>query len=234
MHWLVLTLHIGAGTTALAAGTGALFYRKGGAGHGRWGTWFFGSMLVMASLGAAIAASKPDRPTTLAGIITFYLVVTSWLAIRRRDGATGPAELGAFIFAVACCMAGIGFSQIAKASTGGVIDGYPPAICYAFAGLAGLCAALDLNAMVRRRLAPAQRIARHLWRMCAAFFLAAASLFLGQQDDVFWFMQGSPLLLIPPFATLLAMVYWLLRMRFGRGLAQRKKSLPDASLSVTG
>lgn len=234
MHGLVLAVHIGAGTTALAAGTGALIYRKGGADHGRWGTWFFGAMLVMAGLGAAIAASKPDRPTTLAGIITVYLVATSWLAIRRRDGVTGRAELGAFLFALACCLAGIGFGQMATASTGGVIDGYPPAICHAFAGLAGLCAALDLNALARRRLEPAQRIARHLWRMCVAFFLAAASLFLGQQDDVFWFMQGSPLLFIPPFATLFAMAYWLLRMRFGRGLAPRTKERPDTGLSVTG
>ena len=234
MNWLVLVLHIGAGTTALAAGTSALIYRKGGADHSRWGTWFFGSMLVMAGLGAAIAASKPDRPTTLAGIITFYLVVTSWLAIRRRDGLTGRVELGAFIFALACCMTGIGFGQIAKASASGVIDGYPAAICYAFAGLAGLSAALDLNAFARRRLAPGQRIARHLWRMCVAFFLAAASLFLGQQDDVFWFMQGSPLLFVPPFATLLAMVYWLFRMRFGRGLVPHRKARPDAGLSVTG
>lgn len=218
MHWLALALHIGAGTTALLAGAGALVYRKGGAGHSRWGSWFVASMLVMASLGAAIAAAKPDRPTTLAGIITAYLVVTSWSAVRRRDGVTGRAELGAFIFALACCIAGIGFGQIASTSASGVIDGYPPVVCYAFAALAGLCAALDLNALARRRLAPAQRIARHLWRMCFAFFLAAASLFLGQQDDVFWFMQGSPLLFIPPFATLAAMVYWLLRMQLGRGL----------------
>lgn len=234
MNWLAMAFHIGAGTTALVTGTGALIYRKGRTDHSRWGTWFFGSMLVMAGLGAAIAASKPDRPTALAGIITAYLVVTSWLAIRRRDGVTGRVELGSFIFALGCCMAGIGFGQIAKASVSGAIDGYPPALCYTFAALAGLCAALDLNALVRRKLAPRQRIARHLWRMSVAFFLAAASLFLGQQDDVFWFMQGSILLYIPPFATLAVMVYWAFRMRWGRGLAPRTTGQQDAGLSIPG
>lgn len=215
MGWLALAFHIGAGTTALVAGTGALVYRKGGADHGRWGTWFFWSMLAMAGLGASIAAAKPDRPTTLAGVITTYLVVTSWAAIRRRDGKAGWAELAGFFFALACCGIGIALGQIAGGNPNGTIDGYPPAICYVFASLAGLAAVLDLNVLMRRKIGPAQRIARHLWRMCVAFFLAAASLFLGQQDDVFWFMEGSPLLFIPPFVILAVMLFWIIRMRRG-------------------
>lgn len=52
--------------------------------------------------------------------------------------------------------------------------------------------------------------------MCVAFFLAATSLFLGQQDDVFFFMEGSPLLFVPSLATLIFMVFWLIRVHFAK------------------
>jgi len=41
---------------------------------------------------------------------------------------------------------------------------------------------LDLNAILRKKLTAAQRISRHLWRMCFASFAATGSFFLGQQD----------------------------------------------------
>lgn len=216
-------VHIAGGTIALATGTAALVYRKGGAKHAWAGTWFFGSMLVLAGTGAALAAPKPDRPTTLVGLITLYLVATSWQAIRSRDGKTGRFEMGAFVFAAACAASGIMFGLWAAASPAGTIDGYPPAICYAFATLAGIAASLDLDVSLRKSITTAQRVARHLWRMCFAPFLAAASLFLGQQDDVFPFMQGSPFLFVPPFATLAVMAYWLTRVRFGSGVASKPK-----------
>ena len=40
----------------------------------------------------------------------------------------------------------------------------------------------------------------HLWRMCLGLFIATGSFFIGQQDDMPAFIQGSPILFILGFA----------------------------------
>ena len=90
---VIMWVHIAGGSTALLSGAGALALRKGGRGHGRIGTIFFGAMLVMTLTGSVIAALKPERATAVIGIITCYLVATSWWTARHRDGHGGPAVL---------------------------------------------------------------------------------------------------------------------------------------------
>ena len=79
--------------------------------------------------------------------------------------------------------------------------------------LAGL---LDLNAILRAPLSQRQRVARHLWRMCIAFFIATGSFFLGQQDVLPAALRGSPLLLVLAFAPFAVMAFWLVRVRLGK------------------
>jgi hypothetical protein len=68
--------------------------------------------------------------------------------------------------------------------------------------------------MVRRGgLSGHQRIARHLWRMCAALVIAAFSFFIGQQKVMPEFVRGSPLLFGPPLAVLALMIFWLVYVR---------------------
>jgi hypothetical protein len=221
--------HIIAGTIALIAGAGALIYRKGAGDHARWGTWFFGAMLAMASSGAALAATDGDPVTAIIGVFTCYLLATSWLAARSPAGQGGRTEVALLCVGLACAVGEFACASIAANSASGRIGVYDPTVPIAFGMLALLAVAFDINALVRRTLSLRQRIARHLWRMCTAFFLAAASLFLGQQDDVFFFMAGSPILFIPPFAVLATMTYWLFRMRFGRGLARSAAHRPAAN-----
>ena len=95
-------------------------------------------------------------------------------------------------------------------------DGWPDGASLFTPRFIGHRALFDLSLFWRRKLQPRQRVARHLWRMVMAYFLAATSLFLGQQDDVFPFMQGSPILLIPSLATLAFLTYWVVRVRFVR------------------
>jgi hypothetical protein len=58
------------------------------------------------------------------------------------------------------------------------------------------------------------RIARHLWRFCVALTIATGSFFLGQEQVLPRFMQGSPWLLAPVFGPLILMGFWLVRVRF--------------------
>ena len=57
------------------------------------------------------------------------------------------------------------------------------------------------------------RLARHLWRMCLALFVAAGSFFFGQADEIPQALRG-PHLMIPPFAALGALAFWMVRVRF--------------------
>ena len=228
-----LTLvHVVCGSLALLAGAAALSAPKGGRWHARAGTLFFGAMLAMALTGAAIAAVRVERGTVVIGLLTAYLVATAWTAARRRDGRAGRMEAAAMLVALGCAATMGILGTMALSSPTGRVDSLPAAAHFPFAALAGLAAALDLNFILRGTVSGRQRIARHLWRMCAALAIAAFSFFLGQQDEFPVAWQGLPIWFVPPLATLAAMIFWLFRVRFAaafRHLAPRQRSRGDAA-----
>ena len=57
------------------------------------------------------------------------------------------------------------------------------------------------------------RIKRHLWRMCFAMWVAAASFFWGPPNRVPEIIRIPALLPIPVLMPIAAMFYWLWRMR---------------------
>jgi uncharacterized membrane protein len=206
--------HVAAGSAGLLAGAAALAVRKGGRLHAKAGTVFFAAMLAMAATGALIAALKPERGTAVIGIFTGYQVVTAWATARRRDGQAGRLEWAGLALALACSAAMLSFGLLASASPSGRFDSLPASAHYPFAFLAALAAALDLNFLLRGPLERHRRIARHLWRMCAALAIAAFSFFLGQQDEFPAAWRGLGIWFVPPLAVLAAMVFWLIRVRF--------------------
>jgi hypothetical protein len=86
-------------------------------------------------------------------------------------------------------------------------------------GVVGLLAgAGDLRVMRSGALRGAPRIARHLWRMSFALFIAALSFFIGQADELPAALRIFPLLALPVLAVLGTMLYWLWRVRFRRSV----------------
>jgi cobalamin synthase len=65
---------------------------------------------------------------------------------------------------------------------------------------------------------PTYLVARHLWRMCFALFVAALSFFIGQAKVIPKPIRIYPLLALPVPAVLVTMFYWLWRVRFRRSL----------------
>lgn len=225
---ILMAIHIAAGMNALVAGTAAVAARKGGRLHGQAGTLFFGSMLVLGVTASVLEPLRTPEPgSPVGGIMVCYFAATSWVAARRRDGTTGRFEIAAC--AAALVMAGLmvwgGLNGAATPAGTGPI--------FALAAILIIAGLLDLNAILRARLSPAQRIARHLWRMCFAFFIATGSFFLGQQDVMPEAVRGSPILFILAFAPFGVMAFWLVRLRFAKGL--RRLSLrpqPAAAMEV--
>ena len=211
--------HIAAGLIAILAGTLAVTARKGGPLHARAGTWFFGSMLVLGLTAAMLEPYRVPPGSPLGGIMVCYFVATSWFAARRRDGATGKFEI------VACVLAlGAGAVIIAAGLAG---EGSTPAgqgPIFVFGAICLLAGLLDLNAIWRSPLSGRQRIARHLWRMCVAFFIATGSFFLGQQDVLPGAVRGSAWLFVPAFAPIAVMLVWLVRLRLAKAIARCTQS----------
>jgi len=228
---LGLWVHVAAGTAALLSGAVALAARKGARLHLKAGTVFFATMAVMTLTGAAVALTLPERGTAVIGVFTCYLVVTSWVTARRRDGGSGAIEIGGFFVALGCAAAMGSMAWLASVSPTGRFDSLPAGAHYPFAALAALAAALDLNYILRGPAKGSRRIARHLWRMSAALLIAALSFFLGQQDEFPEAIRG-PVWYLPPLAVLVAMTYWIVRIRFPSAL-RRAGPLSAALLART-
>ena len=169
-------IHIAGGSIAILAGALAVAARKGGRVHASSGTWFAISMLVLGVTAAVLAQAEGDAGLGLGGVLTCYFVATSWVTARRRDGTTGRFEIAAcalvLIAAAAIAWTGLSGAATTPAGAGPLI---------AFAAVCLLAGIGDLRAILRAKLTPAQRLSRHLWRMCFAFFIATGSFFLGSR-----------------------------------------------------
>lgn len=210
----VLFAHIAGGLLAIPAGAVAVAARKGGRLHVLAGTWFFGSMLVLGITAAILEPFRTPEPGSLIPpLLVCYFVGTSWLTARRRDGTTGKFEI------IACALALGGAAAIAWGGLMG--DATTPAgrgPIFVFSAVCLIAGLGDLNAILRQRLTPVQRLSRHLWRMCFAFFIATGSFFLGQQDVMPEAVRGSPILFVLAFAPVAIMIFWLVRMRLWKAL----------------
>jgi peptidoglycan/LPS O-acetylase OafA/YrhL len=170
---------------------------------------FVYAMSVLSASGAIMAALMPERISVIAGLLTFYLVMTALLTIRHRAQGFDWLGAGAMVFALI-----VGFLSIAFAIQGlNSNDGLTP-IGFIFGTVALLAAAGDARLLWTRNIEWTQRIARHLWRMCFALWIAAASFFLGQSDEFPEALRIMPLLCTPVLLVLLLMFYWLVRVLF--------------------
>lgn len=220
LHLGFMSVHIASGMVAVAVGTLAAAARKGSAMHATLGSWFFAAMLM---LGATASILEPFRSPTpgspLVGIFVCYFVLTSWVTARRRDGRSGKFELfaGLVAFAIAAAIAWGGLNESSTPAGRGPV--------FVMAGLCLFAGVLDIRAFVRGKLTPAQRISRHLWRMCFAFFIASGSFFIGQQDVMPAAVQGSPILFAAGLAPLAVMAWWLVRLRAAKPLGRVMETL---------
>ena len=217
---MLLPIHVAAGGLAMVLGAVALLAKKGGTVHRRSGLLFVYVMLVMGITAAMLEPFRTPPGSPIGGLFVCYFVATSWVAARRRDGTTGRFEI------IACAVAlGTGAIMIWGGFNGSTTPAGPGPV-FALGGVSLLAGLLDLNAILRRKLSPVQRISRHLWRMCFAFFIATGSFFLGQQDVLPRAVRGSPILFVLAFAPFAVMAFWLVRIRFKKALSRLKLRAP--------
>ena len=218
MRWTYV-LHIVAGTVSLVCGYLALFSAKGGAVHRRSGMAFVYAMLVMCTGGLTLAISGDvaQAVNLPAGLLTAYLVVTALTTVRPVAAGAHWLDVGGFVVALGVGVASLTFAAEAFAN-GGMRQGMPafPFILFGTVGVLG--AAGDVRVIRSGALTGASRLARHLWRMSFALFIAALSFFIGQADVIPRPIRIRPLLGLPVLLVLVTMFYWLWRVRLRRSL----------------
>jgi uncharacterized membrane protein len=230
----LLPIHIAGGVVGMLSGTAALIFRKGGSRHALAGKVFVASMLTMAAGAVCLATLKHQPGNIGGGIFTFYLILTAWLTARRREGQTSNYDwLGLLVplaLGVLTWMNGIRVLRSGATSE----DGVPVGMSFFMGTVMLLAAAGDVRMLLRGGVSGAKRIVRHLWRMCFGLFIAAGSFFLGPSNRPLRLLSkvgigqhlspatfGPSLYIVLTVLPLLLLIFWVLRMWFGK--AYRRK-----------
>ena len=220
-----LTLfHIFNGLLGILSGAVAMVLRKGSPRHTWAGRVFVVSMLCMSGSAAYVSFVDPNGKSInlLMGLLTFYLVATAWLTAYRKRPQTNLADWAGVVAIVAVAI-GLASSGVEAANSAtGTKDGSAAGLYFAFVAVASLAAVLDLRMIWRGGVSGAQRLTRHLWRMCTALFIAVGSFFLGQPQVFPVGIRNSGILAVPTLLVILSLGYWLFRVNaFHRLLPQR-------------
>ena len=119
--------------------------------------------------------------------------------------------------ALAVGLTSLAFGVEAVAS-GGKRNGIPAFPFFMFGVVGVLASAGDLRVLRSGALKGAARLARHLWRMSFALFIAALSFFIGQAKVIPKPIRIPAVLALPVLAVFVTMLYWLWRVRIRQTL----------------
>jgi hypothetical protein len=228
MRSLILALHIGSGTMGMLSGYAAMFFRKGSRRHGLSGDVFVVSMLVLSATGIWLATLKSEPGNILGGALTFYLVATGWMSANRGNSGTGLFDWVALMGISSIAGVQLTFGVQAALSPTGLKYDYP-AWPYFFLGSVALLAALgDVRMLERGSIVGPKRVARHLWRMCFAWFIASASIFTARQERFPAVLRETGVLALLSYLPLLLMVFWFVRVRYIESAAARRENREQA------
>lgn len=223
---MTLLVHIVAGSLAIVSGYVALFAAKGAKVHRSAGIVFVGSMVTMGLFGAGMAAFKAELVNVMAGLVASYLVVTGLMTVRPATPGSRRLSAGAMLVALATGLASLALGTAALVLGEGTPAGPYAPLFLVFGTIAFLSGVGDLRMMRAGGIQGPRRLARHLWRMCFGLFIAAGSFFLGQADEIPERLRILPLLLFASFLPLLAMLYWLWRVRIRPRFRRRSAAPP--------
>lgn len=209
----IVPVHIVAGGLALLFGYVALYAAKGAVLHRKSGMLFVVAMVTMSLSGALMETLSTWTVSinVVAGLVTFYFVTTGLLTVRRHPAGVGWIDGAAvlFVLTVSVLAFNSGFGLLSR--------GRPEAVPSFIFGVVGMLAAAGDIRMIRARgIQGPRRIARHLWRMCFAMWVAAASFFWGPPGRVPEVIRFPALQAVAVLLPIAVMLFWLWRVRVRR------------------
>lgn len=223
---MLLPIHIAAGGLAIVLGAVALLVKKGGTLHRRSGLLFVYAMLIMGLSASILTLMNGGADgNVVAGVVTAYFVGTALTSVRPASSWTRVINATALTVAVVLIfwslVNGATFINTPGRDANGVPFRTAAVMSLVVATVLTMAAAGDVRIMWAGMPRGAPRLARHLWRMCFALFIAAGSFFSIRErvakvlpaPFTTGSMRALPILLL--FA---AMFYWLWRVRRHRTL----------------
>lgn len=223
---MILGLHIVAGALAIVLGAIALSVKKGGGVHRRSGMLFVWAMIVMGVTASALEFLQGAGVTNVvAAVLSLYFVGTAVTTVRPPSRWTrlinAAALTVAVVLAVLALLGGLRNIDNPGLSSGGVPLRTIAVMSFVLATVLSLAAIGDVRVMRRGMPRGGARLARHLWRMCFALFIAAGSFFSIRERVAKILPEpftSGPMRALPILLLFSAMFYWLWRVRRRRPL----------------
>ncbi len=218
---MLLSIHVVAGALAILLGAVALVVKKGGTVHRRSGMLFVYAMLVMGITASILEFVRSTAVTNVvAALMSIYFVGTALTTVRPPSRWTRAINIAALIVAVGlACISIVGGVQAVNStalSPGGVPFRTIGVMSFILAAVLLLAAAGDVRIMRSGSPRGGARLARHLWRMCVALFIAAGSFFSIRERVAKILPEPfttGPMRALPILLLFAAMFYWMWRVR---------------------
>ena len=218
---MILPIHVVAGALAVIFGFTALFVKKGGTIHRRSGMLFVYAMLIMGTTASILEYLKSAAATNLvAAILSLYFVGTALTTVRPPSRWTRVINAVSLAVAIGLALASIagGVTGVNKPglSSGGVPFRTIGIMSFILGAVLLLSAAGDVRIMRSGMPRGGKRLARHLWRMCFALFIAAGSFFSIRERVARILPEPfttGPMRALPILVLFGAMFYWLWKVR---------------------
>ena len=221
---IFLPMHVSAGGLAIVLGTLALLAKKGGTIHRRTGLLFVYAILVMGISASILEFLKvPNWANVLVALMTAYFVGTALTTVRPVSPWTRRINAAALTIVVGLALGAI-VGGVKAFNSPGVSPGGVPfrtvgVMSFVIATVMILAAAGDVRILRSGLPRGGPRLARHLWRMCFALFIAAGSFFSIRERVAKILPEPfttGPMRALPILLLFVAMFYWLWKVRARR------------------
>jgi uncharacterized membrane protein len=219
---MLLPIHIAAGGLAIVLGGVALSVKKGGTIHRRTGLLFVYAMVVMGTSAAVLGIRTGAIGNVFGGLGASYFVVTALTTVRPESSWTRGVNVGALVVAAGLALLHVVAGVEAFNSPSGWRNGAPFQMLFFLAAIMTVAAIGDVRILRSGMPRGRPRLARHLWRMCFALFIAAGSFFSIRARVAAILPEPfttGPMRALPIVLLFGAMLYWLWRLR-------RRRTLP--------
>jgi len=216
---MLLSVHIAAGGLAMVLGAVALLARKGDTIHRRSGLLFVYAMFVLGLTAAILGVLKSNRLTdgnVFGGLMAIYFVGTALTTVRPVSQWTRRVNVIALVVAVSLALIDLSGGIKAFNSPRRTLNGVPFFMHFFLAAVMILAAIGDVRSLRPGVPRGSPRLARHLWRMCFALFIAAGSFFSIRARVAKILPEPfttAPMRALPILLVFGAMFFWLWRVR---------------------
>ncbi len=176
------------------------------------------AMVTMSTTGAGIGLAKEQWGNVLGGGMALYFVVTALTTVRP---APRWVDIAAMLLAVTVGLLGLSSAFDTLSQGKSSKDGVPVAMSIIMGSIPLLAAFGDFRVLRNGGIQGSQRLVRHLWRMNLSLWIAAGSFFTIRKrvamvvpDFTPDILLSFPVRLVPVLIPLLAILYWVWRIRF--------------------